>query len=65
MDRDRPALQKVEYVVGLLLRRQFRRLLLSEGCQFTEDKGFINSMFVVDAPDAFHRQMQELVMRHG
>jgi hypothetical protein len=49
--------------VGVLLRRDFRRKLMAAGLRFTEDKGWIDSRFVVTATKAelnpFYRLAQE------
>jgi hypothetical protein len=40
------------FTVGALLRRSFRRELIASGLTFTEDKGLLDSLFVVKAtPD--------------
>lgn len=39
--------QSATFVVGLALRREFRRLLQRHKLQFEEDKGILNSQFIV------------------
>jgi hypothetical protein len=38
---------KLTWTVGALFRRQIRRELQRNGIAFTEDKGFLDSQFVV------------------
>lgn len=42
-------LERESFIVGALVRGAFRRLLRREAIAFVEDKGFINSQFVVTA----------------
>lgn len=39
--------QRAVFEVGLVLRREFRRQLLARGLRFTEDKGWLDSQFIV------------------
>jgi hypothetical protein len=54
-------IERETFNVGLLLRRQFRRLLMSEGLDFSEDKGFLNSLFVVRAEPKIIQALRETV----
>ncbi len=57
---DASAIERETFTVGLLLRRQFRRLLIEEGLAFQEDRGWINSLFAVTGPSrhiSFLRQL--------
>ena len=40
-------MQQCEFTVGLALRRQFRRILRSRGLDFTEEKGWLDSQFII------------------
>jgi len=42
---------KKEITAGMAIRREMRRFLLSEGIQFTEDKGWIDSVFYLNCDD--------------
>lgn len=42
---------KKEIVAGLAIRGQMRRFLLSEGIDFVEDKGWLDSVFYLKCPD--------------
>lgn len=43
------------YVIGALGRSQFRRSLQAGGVSYVEDKGILDSQFVVDATPEQHR----------
>lgn len=38
------------FEIGLLNRQEFRRVLLKRGLTFNEDKGLLDSLFVVTGP---------------
>lgn len=42
---------------GALVRRQVRRFLLSEGVKFSEDKGWLVSVFYLDCSEEKARQI--------
>lgn len=48
-----------DYTLGFLLRGKFRRFLMKSGLIYKEDKGLLNSLFVVSGSepemDRFHR----------
>jgi hypothetical protein len=50
--------QSAEFVVGLSLRRAFRRRLRSDGLEFTEDRGWLDSQFIVHGT---HEQLTRLL----
>lgn len=39
--------RSVEYTMGLLVRRDFRRFLNTFDVSYSEDKGFLDSQFIV------------------
>lgn len=41
-----PGLSQSVYRVGLVIRRDFRRLLMAEGIEFKEDRGLLDSAFI-------------------
>jgi hypothetical protein len=55
--------QTAEFTVGLVLRRGFRRLLRSRGLQFTEDKGWLDSQFIVSGPGNEIGRLYDFVQR--
>ncbi len=42
---------------GLVMRRSIRRFLLSQGFVFTEDKGWLDSVFYFKCTDEAYRQI--------
>ena len=38
---------QIEFTAGCMIRQKIRRELLRNGFEFTEDKGFLNSFFIV------------------
>jgi len=51
------------FLVGALCRRQFRRRLMQEGLPFREDKGWLDSLFVVEGDVILLRNLQQWVQR--
>lgn len=51
------------YRVGALLRRSFRRILMTMGLEFTEDRGFLDSLFMVTADAQAHARLHRIVER--
>jgi len=51
------------FLVGALCRRQMRRRLMQEGLQFQEDKGWLDSLFVVEGDVILLRNLQQWVQR--
>jgi len=49
---------KEVFVVGLLLRRQFRRILRQFDVEFIEDKGWLDSQFKVTGSYAEIRRLR-------
>lgn len=51
------------YYVGLFVRRPFRRFLMEDGATFKEEKGLLNSLFIVTAPSRTHKVISEVIQR--
>lgn len=49
------------YIIGALNRRGFRRSLESAGLAYAEDRGFLDSQFVVTASVNHHRMIQKYI----
>lgn len=49
------------YIIGALNRRGFRRSLESAGLAYAEDKGLLDSQFVVTAPINYHLMIQKYI----
>jgi hypothetical protein len=49
------------FTVGLLLRGEFRRYLLRRDIEFTEDKGWLDSFFVVHSTREEYQILREMV----
>lgn len=47
--------------VGLLLRRPFRRWLISQMFEFSEDKGFIDSYFSIKCNEKSAELIKEVI----
>jgi hypothetical protein len=54
---------KRSLIAGLLIRRAVRRQLLANDIKFTEDKGFIDSVFYLDCDDATFNSIKHWVNR--
>ena len=46
-----PGPQRVNLQAGALIRRAVRRQLMATGLDWTEDRGLLDSWFVIDVPD--------------
>lgn len=49
------------FVAGLLCRRWLRRELLAAGLEFKEDKGLLDSLFIVSGPESVLRTIKRNV----
>lgn len=49
------------YIIGALDRRVFRRSLESAGIAYLEDKGFLDSQYVVTATERQHQLIQKWI----
>lgn len=49
------------YTVGALVRRAWRRALFVRGLTYDEDKGFLDSVFLVEATRAEHHELDQLI----
>ncbi len=52
------------YTVGMVHRKEFRRTLLAWGLDFTEDKSWTNSLFVVAGEESLIDSINTLVQEH-
>lgn len=46
-----PGTGRITWLVGALFRRDIRRYLQKAGLSFTEDKGLLDSLFIISTPD--------------
>jgi hypothetical protein len=53
------------YRIGALNRTSFRRSLQAAGISYTEDKGFLDSQFVVDANTAQHQVIVNYINKNN
>lgn len=51
------------FVVGALNRRAFRRMAMSKGLSFSEDRGWLDSFFVVRGNGFRLNELQQWVQR--
>lgn len=56
---------KRPYRVGRLIRRQFRAMLDSNSVQYVEHKGWFDSIFVVNAYQASHNAIEDMIWRYS
>ena len=52
---------KKEIKAGMAVRRKLRRLLLRGNIPFTEDKGFLDSLFIVEVNDYQWKQLVKII----
>lgn len=52
---------KAPYTMGALVRRAWRRVLFVRGLKYEEDKGWFDSVFLVEATRAEHKELIRLV----
>jgi hypothetical protein len=61
-----PGTGRITWTVGALFRREVRRQLLSSRLSFTEEKGLLDSLFIIRTPDkATHDAMLREMARHA
>lgn len=52
---------KLPYTIGAFVRGTWRRVLLVRGLKYDEDKGWFDSVFLVEATRAQHDELFQLI----